>query len=80
MNQKSIMISPQTLRTTVNFYANTLYKVCFTLATGMEKNNSFKMITDLLKGSQYSVIVNMPSMPMLYKNQYLYNSNIQDNL
>lgn len=42
----------------MDYYSGTTYKICYILNTRA------------LVGQQYSVVINVPSMPMLYNNQY----------
>ena len=62
----TVQISPQTIRTDIDFYPDTVYRVCFILKAAE------------LVGKQYGVVVNMPSTPMLYPSQYLYNTSPQE--
>lgn len=40
----------------IDYYANSMYKICFSL-------NSLDMV-----GVEYSIVVNVPAMPMIYDN------------
>lgn len=48
----------------MNFYAASTYKICYIL-------QSLKMV-----GVEYSIVANVPSMPMIYSNTYPNQSSI----
>lgn len=53
---KQSQISPSTYRMVIDYYANSMYKICFSL-------NSLDMV-----GVEYSIVANVPAMPMIYDN------------
>lgn len=61
---KQNKISGSTLRMEMDYYAGTMYKICYTL-------NSHRLV-----GHEYNVVINVPSMPMIYNNEYDHHSAI----
>jgi hypothetical protein len=55
---KASQITPITYRMVMDFHSISTYKICYVL-------KSIKMV-----GIEYSIVVNVPSMPMIYPRAY----------